>query len=178
MAIFRNRLAPTQDLVLAFAACAFPVFVWSILNVLREVPAWVLRLNVWDLIGMLAYTQAFALVESIMIFLAFTVLSIVLPTRILRDKFVAQTGMVVVLSSVWGILAHHDQQIIGPDHLMQLAFWFVVYLVSVGAFYVLVDRNERLEKLVCSLINRLAVVSFVYVGVGFLGVFVAILRNI
>jgi hypothetical protein len=178
LAIFRKRVASTQDLVLLFAVSACPVYVWSILSVLREVPAWVLRLNTWDLIGMIAYTQVFALTESIIVFLALLLLGIILPIRLVGDKFVALAGMLVLLSSIWAVLAHYNQEIFGAEQIKQLAFWFAVYLVSIGALFVLVHRYQSLERLIRSLASRLVVLAFVYVSIGLASVVVVFLRNI
>jgi hypothetical protein len=67
--IFKRRGISREDILLVFAACVLPVFIWSFYNLLNEVPAFVLRLSVTELIGTSAYVLAFALVESILFFL-------------------------------------------------------------------------------------------------------------
>ena len=52
-------------MVVVFAISMFVVHVWQIINMLQLVPAWRLRLDAWDLVGVIAYTQAFALLESL-----------------------------------------------------------------------------------------------------------------
>ena len=178
MAIFRKRVASTQDLVLLFAVGAFPVYVWSIVNVLNAVPAWMLRLNTWDLIGMIAYSQVFALIESIIVFLALLLLGIILPTRLVGDKFVALASMMVLMSSICAVRAHYTQEIFGAEQIKQLAFWFAIYLISIGALFVLVHRCQSFERLIRSLASRLVVLIFVYVSVGLVSVVVVFLRNI
>ena len=60
MATFRDRLPSRHYALLLFAICAFPVHVWYIVNLLRELPARMYDLNVWDLVGMSAYVLVFA----------------------------------------------------------------------------------------------------------------------
>jgi len=40
-----------EELVLLFVACMIPVHVWSIFNVLREVPAWILIILMRNIIS-------------------------------------------------------------------------------------------------------------------------------
>ena len=166
-----------QELILVFSACAFPIYVWSIINVLQEVPAWILRLTVWDLVGIIAYTQVIALIETALVFLVLVFLGVILPARLFRDRFVAQASMVVLLSSAWVIFSHYNN-IVNPDRVRQLVFWVAVYLVLIGIFYVLIQRYKKLEEIIYSFANRLTVLSSVYIIVGFLSVIIVIVRNI
>lgn len=68
MAALRERFASTRDTLLVFATCAFSVFLVSILTVLRSLPAWMLRMSAWDLVGAFAYTQALALLDTLLLF--------------------------------------------------------------------------------------------------------------
>jgi hypothetical protein len=178
LAIFRKRVASTQELVSLFAVGAFPVYVWSILIVLSAVPAWIPRLNTWDLIGAIAYTQVFALIESIIVFLALLLLRIILPTRLVEDKFVALASMLVFMSTILAVRAHNTQEIFGAEHVKQLVFWFATYLVSIGALFVLIYRYQSFERLIRSLANRLVILALVYASVSLASVVVVFLRNI
>ena len=84
LATFRRLLPSWRDLQLVFAAIALPVFAWSIVNVLREMPSWVLRLRTWDLVGVIAYMQAFARFETLVVLLAMILLAVMLPGRLNR----------------------------------------------------------------------------------------------
>jgi hypothetical protein len=175
--VLRNRFASTQNLTLVFSTCAFPIYVWSILHVLYQVPAWVMQLNTWDLIGLIAYTQAFALIETIVVFFMLVLLSAILPAWFLRDRFVAQASMIILLSSAWSIVLFYNTEIINRATRKTLVFWFAAYLASIGVFYVPIQRCKKLEALIRSIVERLQVLSFVYVTVGFLSVIIVILRN-
>ena len=87
MAIFRDRLPARQDVVLVFAVCAFPVYSWSILSFFDRLPRWLLHLDPWAVIGIFAYAQMFALLESLSLLLVLLFLSAVLPVRLFRNRF-------------------------------------------------------------------------------------------
>jgi hypothetical protein len=70
LATFRERFSSRREVSLLFAACVFPIHVWSILRLLSEVPAWMFRTNTWELIGAVAYAHAIALLESTMVLLS------------------------------------------------------------------------------------------------------------
>jgi hypothetical protein len=105
-------------------------------------------------------------------------LAVVLPARLFKKRFVAQASMVVLLTSLWVVLAHYNDQIIGPERLRQLAMWLVIYLVSIGVSYLLIHRYRKLEEIIYSLANRLTVLSSVYIAVGILSALVVLIRNI
>ena len=161
-----------------FAACVFPVHVWSIVNVLREVPAWVLRLSSWELVGVIAYTQAFALLESVLISLVLILLSVILPGRFFKDRLVAQSSVLVLVTSGWAIAAHYNDEIIRLWGMRQFLLWSAVYLASIGVVYVLIHRYKRLESLLRALVERVSVLSYLYVFLDFLSVLVVFARNI
>jgi hypothetical protein len=178
LAIFRNRFPSRRDIVLVFAACVFPVHVWSTLNLLREVPAWVLRLSSWELIGVIAYAQAFAFLESVIILLVLVLLGAILPARLLRDGFVAQSSIMVFVASGWAIAVHYNSEAVRLWGLKEFFLWSVLCFATVAVFCVLAHRYKRLERLLGSFIERLTVLSYVYVLLDLLSLFVVIVRNV
>jgi len=156
----------------------FPVHVWSTLNLLREVPAWVLRLSSWELIGVIAYTQTFALLESVIILLVLVLLGAILPARLLRDGFVAQSSMMVFVTSGWAIAVHYGSEVVRLWGLKEFFLWSVLYLESIAVSCVLTHRCKRLERFLGSFIERLTALSYVYVLLDLLSIFVVIVRNI
>lgn len=160
-----------------FAACAFPIYVWAILSVLRQVPAWMLRLSSWELVSVIAYTQAFALLESVFVLFCLLFLGAVLPAQLFRDKFVALGSMAVFVTAAWAMIAQYNSEktsLWGPKDFLP---WLVLYSVSIGVPYLLIRRYERLEESVIAFVERLAVLSFFYVSIGVLSVIIVVLRN-
>jgi len=161
-----------------FAACAFFIHVWSIFNLLKEVPAWILRLNLWDLVAVIAYTQIYALVESLIVFLMLVFLSLALPLPRNETRFVAQISLVIVLTAAWVVLAHSEDEILSTWGIRQFLPWILMYSLSLIAALFIVYRSRTLEKLLLTFVERITVLSFIYVFVDLLSVFVVIIRNI
>lgn len=171
-----------QDIVLVFAACAVPVHSWSTFTFFNQMPGWLVYLNAWDLIGTFAYTQIFALLESVTILLVVILLGVILPARFLRDRFAAQGSTVVLLTFGWAIVAHSTQIVpfarSAPWLSKKLLFMVGLYLASIGVPYVLIYRYRRLEEFIYSFLERLTVLLYMYVPIACLGTVVVILRNI
>jgi hypothetical protein len=74
-----------QDLWLLFAACVLPTHIWAIVNILREVPAWVKRMNTFQMVGVMSYDMAvFALPDALLPFLGLLILAAILPAALFR----------------------------------------------------------------------------------------------
>jgi len=177
LAIFRDRLPTRRDLALLFAACVFPIQVWSILNVLRELPAWLLRLSSWDLIGVIAYTQAFALLESVLALLLLTLLAVILPARLLPNGLVSHASMAVFVTSAWAVAAHYNDHTIRLWGLREFSLAFLLFLASLALTNLLVSRFGKLAGAIQGLVDRLRLLSFTYVLVDCVSVLIVVVRN-
>jgi hypothetical protein len=129
------------------------------------------------LISASAYTLVFALLESLALLVILIFLSILLPTRILRDRFVAQSAMAVFLTSIWAVVLHYG--LIWPWEGDVWSFmWLVAYLALLGGCAMLVHSSKTLERSIKAFIGRLSLLSYVYVFLGLLSIIVVILRNV
>lgn len=143
-----------------------------------ELPAWLLSLNAWDIAGILAYTQLFALLESAAVLLFLVLLALLLPARFFRDRFVAHSTLLVFLASIWAIAAQSDSTIIPRFSLDTLFLWLGLYLAFAGISYLVIRRSGRLEKGLGAFAERLTVLLYVYLPVTLLSAIIVIIRNI
>jgi hypothetical protein len=135
-------------------------------------------MHAWDVIGVIAYLQAFALVESIIVFIPLLLLSMVLPLTWFRDKFVALGTGIVYLSAAWFIFALlHDQALRWWGFRLLLP-WFGAYAASLLVLSVLIHRSSRLEALINSFVHRLTVLASTYLLIAFAAVVIVLIRNL
>ena len=158
--------------------CALPVFAWAIVSYLYAFPGFVLRLTIWDLIGTASYMLAFAMLESWIITAPFVLLAIILPAPLLKDRFVVFTAIIVVVSSIWIMYANYHQINLADWDLVQSWPTLVLYLVSLAIPVMLVTRTKRLEEMVESAIQRVAVLVYVYAALACVGFLVILIRNL
>jgi len=167
-----------------FAACAFPVHTWSILILMWELPAWIIRLDLWELLGVIAYTQAFALVESLIILLGMLLLTALLPRKwfrngaLDRNKVVALNTVVVFSVTVWVITAQVNYEVVRTLSMRSLLPWLIACLASIALIYILVYRYKKLETLIVSFVDRLLTLATVYLFMDILSILVIVVRNI
>lgn len=178
MAIFRKRIPPTRESLEVFAICAFPIFAWSIITVFRQIPAWTLRFTYWDLIGTIAYTQVFALFETAIVFGLLWLAAVLLPARMLRERFVAHSALIVLVAAAWFIYLQYHISIIEDRELFRLAIWAGTLLLMLLVAQVLVYRSARIRRVIEGVVDRLVVLSGIYVAVGIISIFIVIIRNV
>lgn len=174
----KNRFPSRLDTFYVFAACVLPVFLWAILSYLDAFPGFALRLTIWDLIGTASYVLGFALLESILLLLPWVLLAAILPHRVFKDRFVALASIVILISSAWMMYANY--------HLLNFARlarqeWITggfLYFITLAIPIALVVRSKRVERLVQALIQRVAVLAYIYVALGCLAILIVILRNL
>jgi hypothetical protein len=152
---------------------------WSVIGMLNDgLPGWSLQMRAWDVIGVVAYVQAFALVESTAVFLPILCLSILLPPSWFRDKFVALGTGFVYLSAGWSVFAQDHDNALRTWGYQQLLPWVGAYLASLLLFAVLIHRSSRVEALIISFVDRLTVLASAYLFVALAAVVIVLLRNV
>ena len=123
MISLKNRLPPRQDLLLVFSGCAFLIHVWAIINMFYIVPAWVLRMNLAQLSGSMAYMLVFALVESLLVWGLLALLAVLLPKAWLRRNFLAQGMSLALVTAIFSMVVHFNYEFLVTNrgYLLALA---------------------------------------------------------
>lgn len=178
MATFRSRFPSRREIVRAFAFCVFLVQIWSIYNVWRAIPSWALAMDTWDLAGTIAYTQAFALFESLLLLGVMVLLAALLPRKWYRDRFVSQSSIATLLAAIAAVLAHVYGQGWGIWNTRGFLTWLGILLILILLASVLVARFDPLRRGIEILADRLIVLSSVYFAIGLLSLILVIIRNI
>jgi len=178
LATFRERLPAKQDLVRVFAACAFPIYSWAIFQFLERMTGWLYYLSIWEVLGIFAYTQVFALFETGVIFAGLTLLAWLLPPSLFRRRFVAVGMIVIVLAAAFAIVLHYQEKALralSPPLLAVIAA--AAGVVSLAA-YLWVRGSERIEQALCNLGDRLILFVYIYVPLSLVSIVVILVRNI
>lgn len=178
MATFRSRLPQTHDIMLVLACCMLLVFSWSILWFFQKMPGWLPFLPLWEVLSIFAYTQMFALLESLFVLLLLVVLAVVLPPRFFRDSFVAQGSMLLFMTAFWIILFQSIWFNVVEWAAGKLFLWFTLALFTLLISSFLVHRSKRLRKVLFALADRISVLLYLYVPLGVLGLAVVVARNL
>lgn len=177
-----DRLPTRQETLQIFAVIIFTVHVWSILNFLYITPALINRLTPAEFLGVLSYVLLFALLESVVVLAVLLLLAVVLPRRWLREKIVVRGALLVIISAVWMIPLYYSAVVI-PLYFNSVfkstIFWFLVialYAITVWDLAQITDRHPKVYRALITLIDRLGVVSWVYLLADLAGMLVVAYR--
>jgi len=177
LAYLKDRLPGTEDLRLVFVGTVFLIHVWAIINMFDALPAWILRMRAFDLIGVVSYVLVFALLESLVATGALILLAVILPGKLLREKFLAQGTSLLLVAGLWSIVVHfyYGDMVANRQYLF---LWGAGFLVTTWFVYWLAGRIGKIDTILRTVLQRLEFLSFVYLLIDSLAIIVIIIRNI
>lgn len=190
MAIFKRY--SKSGLWLLFLTTAFPIHLWTIILFLRDF-SWIAeRTNAWDAVGVAAYGMVFAFIESVFVFIIVVLLGFLLPKQWDERKRLAFLSLLVFIVALWAILgqlffmlglsvpAPIIHFLSASSHPLRLLYAGLVSLVSltliVSAY--LIIRSDRVWRSVYNLMDRLAVLSAIYLVFDGISLIIIIIRNL
>jgi hypothetical protein len=178
VALLRRRLPPAREALQAYLACLVPIVAWSVFPMLHDgLPGWSRQMPAWDVLGVVAYVQAFALFESIVVFIPLVCLSLALPLGWFRAKFVALSTGLLYLSAAWCVFGQLNDDALRTWSGRQLLPWLGAYAASLLLLYLLIQRSARVEAWINSFVHRLTVLASVYLLGAMAAVVIVLIRN-
>lgn len=181
-----------QGLWTLFLVCAFPLHIWTIVFSLLDM-SWVAeRTNFWDAVGVIAYGLVFAFLESVVIWLVACLLGLLVSRRWQVGQRVTALGTLTLTTSFWGMagsLYFLLNASLPPSlltalaqsgHPLKLLYAIALVLVapSIALPLFLILRFERFYLLASGLLDRLALLTTVYLALDAAGLVIVLLRNI
>lgn len=180
-----------NDLIRLFLIVSFPIHVWWMVMIFRDVNWIAERTTASDSIGFAAYGLMYALVESIFSYLVVLAASFFLPAGWAKTKRINLLGLLIFGLAFWFIM-EQVVQIYGPSRMRPiveffshlpnplLAFDLITWLLVVVSFVapaVLVVRKENLDTWLTNVFDRLMILSGLYLFFDLAGILLVILRN-
>lgn len=162
-----------QDALPLFLMTAFPIHLWSYFNFMREFPAWLARLSTADLIATIGFSQMMPLIESAIVFVLLLIVAVFLSRWLETDRRLAVLFSALLISSAWAVVFHVIVDSIRHWRLEFLALG-LVYLATLGLPIWLIVRSKRVAAGVNDALERLNVLSAVYIAVDMLCLLVVI----
>jgi hypothetical protein len=183
-----KKIHTQYSLVLLFLVSAFPLHLWSLLMGFRDFGWVAIRTQTWDAVGLLAYAMAFALLESLMIFLILLALSYLLPWSWNTDKRTALTGSMYLMFSLWvigyqiyGAMGQPVPEWVASNaHPVRIVAGLLLLLtiLTFGQLCWYILRNDTFPKKMVALFENLSMLSAFYLLLDLIGILIIIIRNI
>ena len=172
--------------------CAFPLHLWALILAFQDV-AWVTeRTNAWDAVGVVSYALLFALIETVLVFLTFTALGLLIPRQWKPNKRIGFLILLVILLSVWGIfsqllflwhinlpepavqfLAHSGRPL---RYLYAGTLAIVIPTIVLPVYFFL--KSDRMLARIENLADRLSLLTGFYLFFDVIGIIIVIIRNL
>lgn len=186
MRIFGKQFPSRDEVIPIFATIVFPIYSWAIFRLLWNLPSWLKDLfSAWDMLILAAYGLAFALIECLAILGFMLFLSIALPAKYLKDKFVAQGSAMLWMLFILAIIGQYSTALYASSRSSEqftiytaaILVAFSIILIAVAPRF-LVYRSTKLERFFISLADKVTIFLFIYVPAGILSLIIVFLRNI
>lgn len=175
-----------------FLVCAFPLHLWTILMVFRDVNWVAERTTSWDAVGFSGYALFYTLIESLLLFGFIALLGFIIPKNWnLTLRFVVLSLVAFILAG-WSIM----------EQLILIVFWgwlrhladtltflftspwsaYVIFagliVISVTVPLLLLRKHPGLQEKVYSVLERLTLLSGLYLFIDVIGMIIILIRNI
>lgn len=188
---FKDRFTK-KDLQNLFLVIAFPIHAWSIIQVLRDVGLVYDQQGGGILTGYIAYSMVFAFFETAVFFILFFLLGHLLPKRWAGEKTLAILSQWGIVLSLWGvanqvyfILLESPPEFLSwvllrVAHRQQLGFTIllVTVVLSVVLPLILTTRYEKIKNGTIAIIERISLLSILYLVFDFISFIIIVFRNI
>lgn len=171
---------------------ALPTHFWTLILFLRDFSWLTERTNAWDALGVGAYGLLIALAESILVFGVALLLSLLIPTGWEENKRIALLFVQIVLVALWTIFdqlyfmlglslpASIVQFIANASHPLRILY--ILYLALVISSIViptwLVIQSKKTQVLLNNVIERLSLLSALYLSLDIISFVVVVIRNL
>jgi hypothetical protein len=172
-----------------FMVCAFPLHLWTILMVFRDVNWVAERTTFWDAIGFTGYALFYTLVESILLFGFISLLGLLVPRNWSKSMRFVSLSLVGFALAGWSIIEQLIL-IIFFGRLRKLGIanpWLVsasplitagLIAISVAAPLLILRKSSKLQKAGADILERLTMLSGLYLFLDFVGIVVILIRNL
>ncbi len=178
LTFIRDRFPPRNDTIPVFAASIFIVYSWAILWFLQKMPGWLPFLSLWAILSILAYTLAFALLESCAVLLVLVLFGVLTPYKLIRARFISQGSVILFAAASWTAFIQLLRGALRMWSLSESILWFGIAILSIVCASVLVYRMPRFQQALRSLCTRLSIFLYIYVPIGIISCMVVLVRNI
>jgi hypothetical protein len=172
--------------------CAFPIHVWALLMGFRDFSWVALRTNVWDAIGLLSYSLAFALVESTGVFVVLVIFGFFIPNRIGPEYRVILLETAFLITALWAIGGEIFSLLRYPipgmvveflrqtNHPLRILWGTICVLVVISVVLPLglLIRRNQFRSVMIDVFDRIATVSALYLFFDLVSIVIITVRNL
>ena len=168
----------------------FPLHVWALLMIFRDLEFVLERTELWDGIGYAGYSLMFTLAESLILALIVWIVSLLLPKKWEIQRVLSIAGILFLIlagASIVDMAFHAFNEVrISKQYLYGLATYpTLTYGLIAGAVILsmavvvwVILKSRRGEKIFAEVFDRIMLLSYFYLFLDVIGIGIVILRNL
>ena len=173
-----------------FLIAAFPIHLWSLLMIFRDIEFVSERTEMWDAYGYAGYALMIAMFESLVIALILWAISLILPKKWARTRiFTAISSIYLILAgaSIVDMAFHAFNEVrISRQYLYGLETYpTLTYALIAGSILLLsalavglIIKSEKFNKGLQEAFERISLLSYFYLVLDVFGIILVIIRNV
>jgi hypothetical protein len=181
--ILRNRFPDKHTAFKTFVAVAFPVHLWAIIITFQQFSSYALYLTISEILGIVAYTLASTLLECILITVLLIIIGVGLPQRFFKEKIASQAALLTPMALVVAYYVHsQDSKLFFYfQSYMRFEEWIVIWMFGMIPILIIsyfVGKYQKFSELLSKYVDRITILSLVYIFCDLIAVVIVILRNL
>jgi len=190
MKFLTNKYSPAELLGL-FLVSVFPQHTWTIYMVFRDMPWLVENYYLTQAIGVMGYALLFALGESLILFLILLIFALLLPRQWETAKRLSLVYIAAYILIFWAMASQfyalfnsqipgfYSALLIGSSHPLWVLYGTSLVLIGISLIpLILWLRNPNFQTKTVNLMERISILSWLYLLLDLAGIGTIILRNI
>lgn len=176
-----RRLPQFQEILPVYAVTLSMIYGWTAVAFLWKLPSWLHYLTLGEILVIYSYSILTNFFESLAVIALLVLLCVVLPPRILLDKFVVRGSLIAfcVLGGLMGWLSFYTNAkstMIGP-----FSGWLVIIVAASAVFAVLSFLSEKVRRARLAIVwisDQLVVFPYLLAPISILALLVVAIRNL
>ena len=174
---FVKRIPKLEQIAPVYAVVVVMIYPWSLLRFFWRLPSWLYFSSVGEIAVIFAYMMVVNLIESILVLLAPTLMSIILPQKWFYDRFITKGTLLVLFGLGYLIYFDNHLQYQTPFPL-DLVYWTPAIAISILVLVFLIDWLGFLDRILNELTNRLIIFLYISIPVSLTSLLIVLIRNI
>jgi hypothetical protein len=177
MKFLQSRLPNRRDVGSAYGGVVFIVYSWALRGFFYQLSSLILYHALGDILPILSYMLALALLESLIVLISLLALAFVLPRSWLIEGFGYKAFLAVIVAgaAAVGLESYLTRQLTNTFYLYAGLVASVAILLGL---VLLIERLPPIKRMLVGLLDRLSLFIYIYVPLGILSLLVVVIRNL
>ncbi|MBN1146259.1 MAG: hypothetical protein JXA78_03310 [Anaerolineales bacterium] len=178
-----DRLPTRQEAQSLLWMSVFPLHAWATIVFFHQLPSYLLKMSVFAALEIFAYALVYILLESILVSGILMLACLALPGRFCRGKWVPQSAIFLLALMVAFLPFQFQTGVLemiswNMDLYRFLAVgWLALFFGLIGGLSVLIQRSQKVATALTSLVERISILSIIYLAIDTLCIIIILVRS-